>query len=75
MSKIDGTKSLIDVLKTITITLLLAFFGMVSYLFVNFDKLSIIKMFVVGVGITITIVVLVIILNTLFKKIKELEKL
>jgi hypothetical protein len=75
MSKLDKTKTIIDVLKTIAITLLVALFGMLSYAFIHSHTLD--KSHFIGLGIAIiaNVIALVIIAKVMAQHINELEEL
>ena len=75
MSKLDKTKKIIDLLKSIIITLLVVLFGMVSYSFINIDKLSTLQLIIIGVAIIFNIIVLSIIGKVIIRKVNELEEL
>ena len=75
MSKLDKTKTIIDLLKSIIITLLVVLFGMVSYSFINIDKLSTLQLIIIGVAIISNIIVLSIIGKVIIRKVNELEEL
>lgn len=75
MSKTERIKELLGFVKSIIIALLVAIFGMSSYLFLNFDKIHFIRIAIVTVVIILTIMVIGILIKILFKKLKELEDL
>lgn len=75
MSKIDKNKTYIDLLKSVLVTLLVALFGMASYLFLNFDNLSFMKSLVVLVAIVTDCIILGFGTKVIIKKINELEDL
>lgn len=75
MSRIEKNKTIIDLLKSVLITLLVALFGMASYLFLNFDNLSFVKIMIVFVAIILDCVIMGFGVKILLKKISELENL
>ncbi|ASM38265.1 hypothetical protein CSPARA_0678 [Campylobacter sputorum bv. paraureolyticus LMG 11764] len=68
-------KFYIDLLKSVLVTLLVALFGMASYLFLNFDNLSFMKSLVVLVVIVTDCIILGFGTKVIIKKINELEDL
>lgn len=75
MSKLDKTKTIIDLLKSIIITLIVGLFGMISYVFINIDILTLKQIILIGVAIVFDIIVLTYLTNLIVKKINELEEL
>lgn len=75
MPKIDKVKSIISFIEKLIIALILALFGIISFLFVNALKLSIIQFILAGLGLVILVVVLFILFIFLMKKFKELGDL
>lgn len=75
MSKLDKTKTIIDLLKSIIITLLVVLFGMVSYSFINIDKLSMLQLIIIVVAIIFNVIVLSMIGKVIIRKVNRLEEL
>lgn len=75
MAKIDKIKTTLDFLKGILLALLLSFFGIISFLVVNGEKLPLWKVCVGIVGLVINLLCLGILSYITVKKINELENL
>jgi hypothetical protein len=75
LSKLDKAKTIIDLLKSIIITLLVGLFGMVSYVFINIDGLTFKQIILIAVAVVSDIIVLAYLTNLIVKKINELEEL
>lgn len=75
MSKLDKTKTIIDLLKSIIITLIVGLFGMASYGFININKLEYIQLVIIGIAIISDIIILAIVGKIIIRKINDLEEL
>lgn len=75
MSKLDKTKTIIDLLKSIIITLIVGLFGMASYGFINIEKLGSTQLIIIGIAILSDIIILTIVGKIIIKKINDLEEL
>ena len=75
MAKIDKIKTTLDFLKGILLALLLSFFGIISFLVVNGEKLPLWKVCVSIAGLVINLLCLGILSYITVKKINELENL
>lgn len=73
--KFEAIKIKIDMLKNIIMALVVAIFGTVSYLFVNIEKLSSIKIWtIIATAVCIALIILLCV-KMLLLKIRELEEL
>lgn len=73
--KFEAIKIKIDMLKNIIMALVVAIFGTVSYLFVNIEKLSNIKIWtIIATAVCIALIILLCV-KMLLLKIRELEEL
>lgn len=75
MSKLDKAKTIIDFLKTIIVTLLVGLFGMISFMFLNINTLSIAQIIIIALAIVLDIIVLTVLIIKALEQIKELERL
>lgn len=73
--KVEAIKAMIDIFKNILTIFLVGFFGMVSYIFVNIEKISLIKFLILAVGVLFVGIIIIFCAKILLKKIKELEEL
>lgn len=73
--KFEAIKIMIDIYKNATMALILAVFGMVSYLFMNIEKISNAKILTIVTTIFVVALIIFFCVTMLFKKIKEVEEL
>lgn len=74
MSRVDKIKIELDFLKTSFSTLLVAFLGIISYAFINYDKLSENKVMLMFIGIFLVTLSFSLNIMFIFKKLKQLER-
>lgn len=75
MKKYDGLKIEIDYLKSLYQVSLVAFFSMVSYLFINYESMPKYKIYLLPVGIFITLSALSYFEIKIRKNIKEIKRI
>jgi hypothetical protein len=75
MSKLDKKKTIIDFLKSIIITLIVGLFGMISYVFINVDVLTIKQLILITLAIVFDIIALSLIVKAIVTQINDLEDL
>lgn len=73
--KLEAIKMLIDMIKNALMALIVAIFGMASYLFVNIEKLTNLRILLVIASILLIGIIVIFCVTMLFKKIKEVEEL
>ena len=74
MSKKDKYKIINDYLKTFIFSLLTALFGIIAFVVINIEKISLIQMITSFMGIFAILVALGISLKFLIRVLKEIEK-
>ena len=72
MAEIDRQKEIIGYLKTAFFFFLATLFGVIAYLFENFDKISQIKLILLNITITILVSILIFLAK---KSKREIDKL
>lgn len=75
MAKIDEVKIIIGILEKVLITFLIGLFSMISYLFINIEKLDLIKMIFLSVGIIAILFIIGYFTMLLLKRTRELKDL
>lgn len=75
MSKIDEHKIIVSFVEKVFLAFLLAFFGMASFLFINFQKLIMLEIATISLGLLMTFVILFLSVRFLIKKFKQIGDL
>ncbi len=75
MAEIDKQKEVIGFWKVAFSVIVGAVFGIIGYLFDNFDKLSNVKLIFTNVAVVFLIVLLIFIANVLIKEIDKIKDL
>lgn len=73
--KFEAIKMMIEMFKNAIMALIVAIFGMVSYLFINIEKISNAKILTIVATISVAALIVFFCVTMLFKKIKEVEDL
>lgn len=74
MGKLEKVKTIIDLLKSLIITLIVGLFGMVSYGFININHLNTLQWLFITLAIIFDIVILIAV-SKIIRKVNELEDL
>ncbi len=75
MSKKERLNKVLDYLKNLINGLSIILIGLISYTFVNFEKIDGIRLFLISLSFVGTIILIGIFVRILLKKLDELEKL
>ena len=69
----DRTKAIIEFIKTLFLVSVAALFSMIGYLFINFNNLSLVKIYLIFYGILNLIISIIIFIMLWIKFIKKLK--
>ncbi len=74
MSKKDRIKAMLDILKSLLLTFLMALFGVFGYTFVHIEALSTTKILFLALSISVVAIIIAFIINGIVAYLNKLEK-